>query len=86
MSTGFSTGGAGGAPKLGRRMETNASKALMSHSSLCSYTRPSELILYSVLPVYGLSFGFPGMLSDAANLHRVVIRLGLATCQHQHFP
>jgi hypothetical protein len=38
----FDTGGAGGAPKLGTNVDTNASKALMSQVSVCPVILPDD--------------------------------------------
>ena len=36
-------------------------------------------MLYNVVPVYGFSFGFPGIFSEAANLHLVFMTWGFTT-------
>jgi hypothetical protein len=45
------TGGAGGAPKLGTKVDTKASNALMSQVSSCLSMRPASLMWYTVVPV-----------------------------------
>jgi hypothetical protein len=45
------TGGAGGAPKLGTKVDTKASNALMSQVSSCLSMRPASSMWYTVVPV-----------------------------------
>lgn len=63
------TGGAAGAPKLGKSTDTNASNAEMSHCSKCWQMRPALFVTYFVVPVYGFIAGLPGTFSVAASLH-----------------
>ena len=63
-------------------MLTKASRAEMSHVSMCFCTRPF-LITYCVDPVYGLILGLPGKFSAASNRHLVVMVCGSVTCHSQ---